>query len=506
MGILVKETAFHLSCFHHYHHIVIQCHDNPDADAIASGYGLYLYFLEHKKKVSLIYSGNLELSKPNLKLMVDTLAIPLQYTQALSEVPDLLITVDSQVKGGNIQWLEAYNYAEIDHHVSIGHKSFPHLIRPELSACSTLVWSLLLQDGFDPNAHPTLATALYYGLLTDSHFFSEVRHPLDKDMIDALDVDEQLIRRFRSSNLSMEDLETAGIALLRCSTNKTHHFAVLEARPCDPNILGFINDLAIQVDPIHVSIVYFEDPLGIKFSVRSSTSEVKANDFAAYLTKNIGSGGGNTDKAGGYISLAAFNEHHLSPNSETFFHTATKAYFESFDVLYAKTACLATSSMTSFVKKPIVIGYIPSTQLFKAGTPIRIRTLEGDIHIVTSDDTYIMVDIQGEAYPIQREKFYRTYEPTHQNFDIIYSYTPTVRNNLTGKAIELIHCIHPCIPTGTSKIYAYPLKKNTKLFTLWSDESYTTGLIGDYLAIRHDDPQDLSIIRQDIFHKTYAPC
>ena len=24
--------------------IIIQCHDNPDADAIASGYGLYCYF------------------------------------------------------------------------------------------------------------------------------------------------------------------------------------------------------------------------------------------------------------------------------------------------------------------------------------------------------------------------------------------------------------------------------------------------------------------------------
>lgn len=26
----------------HYDNIVIQCHDNPDADAIASGYGLYV--------------------------------------------------------------------------------------------------------------------------------------------------------------------------------------------------------------------------------------------------------------------------------------------------------------------------------------------------------------------------------------------------------------------------------------------------------------------------------
>lgn len=29
--------------------ITIQCHDNPDADALASGYGLYCYFKEQGK-------------------------------------------------------------------------------------------------------------------------------------------------------------------------------------------------------------------------------------------------------------------------------------------------------------------------------------------------------------------------------------------------------------------------------------------------------------------------
>ena len=28
----------------HYDKIVIQCHDNPDPDTIASGYALYYYF------------------------------------------------------------------------------------------------------------------------------------------------------------------------------------------------------------------------------------------------------------------------------------------------------------------------------------------------------------------------------------------------------------------------------------------------------------------------------
>ena len=40
-----------------YDIITIQAHDNPDADAIAAGYALYVYFRTKGKKVTLIYSG-----------------------------------------------------------------------------------------------------------------------------------------------------------------------------------------------------------------------------------------------------------------------------------------------------------------------------------------------------------------------------------------------------------------------------------------------------------------
>ena len=40
-----------------YDDIVIQGHDSPDADAIASAYGLYLFFKDKGKKVRMIYGG-----------------------------------------------------------------------------------------------------------------------------------------------------------------------------------------------------------------------------------------------------------------------------------------------------------------------------------------------------------------------------------------------------------------------------------------------------------------
>ena len=40
-----------------YNQIVIQVHDNPDADAVGSGYAIYRYFQEKGKEVRLVYGG-----------------------------------------------------------------------------------------------------------------------------------------------------------------------------------------------------------------------------------------------------------------------------------------------------------------------------------------------------------------------------------------------------------------------------------------------------------------
>jgi len=53
-----------------YDNITVQCHDNPDADAIASAFGVYTYFKELGKNVRMIYSGKTNQMKSNLKIMI----------------------------------------------------------------------------------------------------------------------------------------------------------------------------------------------------------------------------------------------------------------------------------------------------------------------------------------------------------------------------------------------------------------------------------------------------
>ena len=288
-----------------YNQIVIQCHDNPDADAIASGYGIYTYLKAHGKDVRLVYGGRNVIRKSNLVMMIKDLGIPIENVRhTSSENPaELLITVDCQYGEGNVTHYPAETVAVIDHHrVS---KALPklHEVESHLGACSTLVWNMLKDEGIDPNEDENLATALYYGLFTDTGNLEEIYHEKDMELRDNAKVRTGLITKLRNANISIEELETAGAALLRCDYNEQYHFAVVKAGPCDPNVLGLISDMVLEVDAIDVCVVFSCTSNAVKLSIRSCDESIKANELATKLCMGIGSGGGHLVKAGGTIQM-----------------------------------------------------------------------------------------------------------------------------------------------------------------------------------------------------------
>ena len=320
-----------LDDFLKYNEITIQCHDNPDADALASAYGLYVYFLEKGKKTRMIYSGRTKIQKSNLSLMIEQLEIPIEYIpleQAETmKVEGLLITADCQYGAGNVTLISAENVAIIDHHRIEIDNVDNSLILTDLGSCSTVVWKLLTEAGYEINDENHLSTALYYGLLTDTNTFAELQNPVDRDMQDSLEFDKFQISMFCNSNISLEELEIAGVAMLRAIYNEDHDFAIIKSQPCDPNILGLISDFLLQVDRVMTCVVFNEIPNGIKFSVRSCTKEVSASELAGFLAEDIGGGGGHIQKAGGFIQKKLYDEKVGGIRSETYFHKKMMNYF-----------------------------------------------------------------------------------------------------------------------------------------------------------------------------------
>lgn len=511
--------------------IVIQCHDNPDADALASGFALYCFFKECGKQVRFIYSGRNKIQKSNLVLMKEELQIPIEYVEKPEkfQIPELLIMVDCQYGTGNVTGFPGKKIAVIDHHqremavpdnqqkcvinLADPKAELPIYIdenlidiRSNYGSCSTIVWQLLMEEGFDVNKRPLLATAMYYGLYMDTGQLGDVYYPVDKDMRDELMVDKGMINKLKNSNISKEELKIAGEALIHHNHIEELHFSVVKVRECDPNILGVISDFVLQTDVVNTCVIYSHMADGYKLSFRSCDKEIKASDMAAFFTKGIGSGGGHAEKAGGFISARLYKEQYGDLDLENFFQTKMQEYVKSYQVIYAKEYEIQINDMKKYKKKKLPLGYVRLTDVYPEGTPIIVRTLEGDLEILIQDDIYLMIGIQGEVYPIKKEKFMRSYEMQEIPYDLETEYVPSIHNQIKGTVKQVVKYAKCCIPTGETIIYAKPLSTQVKIFTAWDNTNYMFGKEGDYIATRSDDFHDIYVVENNIFHKTYEEC
>ena len=503
-----------------YDDIVIQCHDNPDADALASGYALHRYFTLKGKKPLFIYRGKNKIRKSNLQIMLEKLQVPVSYEPEFREEcvlspdgtysnvpvpgsePELLITVDCQYGQRNVTGTPAGTVAVIDHHQQTS--ALPKLseVRSTLGSCSTLVWDMIRSEGITFEDDPLLSTALYYGLYTDTNRLSEVSHPLDRDMLDSLNIQRSLITEMSNANISLGELKITGKAILSYEYFDKDRYLILESEPCDPNILGVISDFALETADVDVVLAYYVSPYEIKFSVRSCTKEVQANELAGFLAKGIGGGGGHILKAGGSIRPELLEDR----SAASVLHQRMKQYFESYDILYAADTTLSPEGLRTYEKQPQELGCLKLSDVFPVGTTVLIRTLEGDVNVVIREDTHLMIGLEGEVYPIKEEKLKKSYRPVKDTYDGTFEYIPSVKNTATDEVRTVTEYARTVVSTGTSLICARPLTKAVKVFTAWDEEKYYSGDVGDYIAFRKDDVHDIYVIRKHLFPLLYREC
>jgi len=488
-----------------YDNVYIQCHDTPDADALASAFGLYLYFTSCGKNAYIVYGGRSPITKPNLKLMISELNIPVNYLPDKSiNFEGLLITVDCQYGQGNVTHIEADDIACIDHHQPYTTVKQAE-IRPFLGSCSTLVWKMLNDEKFNVQGNKALSTALYYGLMTDTSNFVEALHPLDRDMQDTLIFNQALITRFVNSNISIKELEIAGIALIRHIYNDDHRFAVVHSEACDPNILGLISDLVVQVDKIDTCVVYNNSEEGFKLSVRSCIKEVKANELVEYLTDKIGSGGGHIDKAGGFIFENMYESLYPTINTETYFGLRMTKYFDEHEIIYADKYTLDTSTMSKYKKINNIKGCFIPDEYYPIGTKIMVRTFDKDIHLSVDGTQCFIIEQNGDIRSISKAEYEKDYKISNIPFECKAKYLPSIKSMKEATSLQLEQCIASCTPKTDFTYLVRELSTATKIFMLENEDSYVIGQKGDYIACKARDPKDVFIIKAATLEKEYTP-
>lgn len=511
-----------------YDQIVIQCHDNPDADAIASGYGVYFYLQKNGKNPLLVYGGENLIRKTSLVMMVEDLHIPIRHVEQLEE-PELLVLVDCQYEGGNVQVFPAREVAVIDHHRVSTRLPKLEMVRPNIGSCSTLLYKLLRDEGIDVKNNRELSTALYCGLFTDTGGFAEVVHPLDRDLRDEAGFDPALMTKYRNAILSLEDLEVMAAALRGRDYLEEYRAALVQTGKCDPNTLGIINDLMLEVDVVDVCVVFNRQHHGIKLSVRTCIDAVNANELAAELCEGIGAGGGHVTKAGGFIQMdllareyeAFCTKNHVAPQMKYLANgqcepamDGIKAvlrqrlinFMEDTKSIYEKDFKLDETNARTYCRKMLPWGYVRAYEVFPVGTPVTVRTMQGDVDTEIRPDMIIAIGPRGGVFFRQDTDFARQYR-VYSDWNYVLQnaeYEPKVKSRKSGEVRSLIKFAKVCVPRGKKRFYTKQLDLNIRLFHEYDHgRQYTMGMRGDFLIETSDEVSRVHVMKKDLFEYAY---
>jgi nanoRNase/pAp phosphatase (c-di-AMP/oligoRNAs hydrolase) len=306
--------------------VLIVTHDFPDPDCLGASFGLQTLFQYWGIKNCQITFGGF-VGRAENRAMIRFLKIQ-TVPLMLVEIGDFdrIVLVDSFPGEGNVSLSTHYRVdMVIDHHPHEVPDTGRFLsdIRDYIGATSTMITQYLRAE--DCPISPEVATALFYGIKTDTNDLA--RHVAQEDLecykflfnlidhtvlskIESPDRDAEYFRILNRSTESMTIYDT--------SLGHIHLGAI-----STPDYIAEIADLFHSLENLEWMICSAIFKNQIFFSIRSKTEET-AGRFASMIAEKMsGNGGGHANKAAGQIPL-----HNLSHRD------AVERFVDTFKTLF----------------------------------------------------------------------------------------------------------------------------------------------------------------------------
>lgn len=280
--------------------VYIQPHNIPDPDGIACSFGLSELLKIMGFDTQILYVNSIE--KSNSKRMLEIFNIDFVLREADDMLLDdeCLILMDTQYSNSNVNCLANKNIAVIDHHLNMDDDVYEFEdIRPDVGACSSIVVSYY--DALEIEVPVNVATALVYGIMTDTHNLTRVDSKLDLEafyaMYDLANLNK--VRQIKMNEIGRDDIQAYAKALENIELYRNIGFVHIEN--CNDSLLGTISDMVYTIEGVQIVISYARRNEGTKFSVRSGVSDISANDLVKFIINDKGVGGGHKEMAGGFM-------------------------------------------------------------------------------------------------------------------------------------------------------------------------------------------------------------
>lgn len=302
-----KEKLQQMKDALHSSNVAIIMHNNPDPDCLAGSFGLQLLLKKHFKIESTLFYQGL-IGRAENRSMVNQLKIEaLPYKDIDFRRFKTIAMVDTQPSAGNNPLpSKVIPDIVIDHHRPIRKKTrlvkFQD-VRPEAGSSSTIITRYL--RAAEIKIPKTLATALLYGIKTDTYDLEREAGPDDVDayrfLIDKVDRNAltRIERPIHNRNYYAQlhkALETTEIYDDACIT-------ILDP-VLYPEITAELAEWLYSMWGIHsVLAVGIENNDKIYLSLRLRNKKKKAGKMIKNIAGKHGMAGGHDQSAGGMITL-----------------------------------------------------------------------------------------------------------------------------------------------------------------------------------------------------------
>ncbi len=281
----------------------ILIYGNPDPDALGSAWGLQRILRKWGVIASIFYTGRV--GRLENEAMIEYLRIPASKLKpGTIEAKDLVAVVDAQPSFFSSAPLPRCDIV-FDHHPPRGPGgSLFTEIRPSCLATSSIVTEYMAAAGCRLDWR--IATALFYGIVTDARHSNRPRTGLDDDAMRRLEprIDRRTVTRIEYSAYSLPRLDYFAIAIMRLR----HHHGLFCANvgpvPVS-DVCSQIADFLIRVKEARWAVVIgvFENTLIVVF--RCVDEHGNAGRTATAAFGKLGSAGGHATMGRAEVPVAS---------------------------------------------------------------------------------------------------------------------------------------------------------------------------------------------------------
>jgi nanoRNase/pAp phosphatase (c-di-AMP/oligoRNAs hydrolase) len=286
--------------------ILILPHNDPDPDAIAGALGLEVLLTEAGRSCEMGYGGIV--GRAENRALVRYLGQPM-HRLALSDIrrAKVIALVDTQPAAGNnlISTAEFSRVqAVLDHHPLIeGTERVAYSdVRPEVGASSTMITEYLRAAGLELS--PSLATALFYGIETDTMGLGRGATPADTDAYFFLHprVDPEALAEIQRAQVPPAYFQSLRKALDSARVYESLAVSFV-GEMTYPDLAAEIADLLLRLEGIKWVLTLGVYKGGLILAARSRSGRGGSGRLVRAIVEKQGTAGGHGAMAGGQIAL-----------------------------------------------------------------------------------------------------------------------------------------------------------------------------------------------------------